>query len=219
MIPFKDNQPSYNFPIMTWLLVIANVAVFFYEIYMASFGLIGSVIYTGGLIPAEVFGAPTLETAADFFTHMFLHAGFSHLIGNMLFLIVFGRNVEDTVGSLGFPFFYIMCGLAASITQIIFTPTSPLPLIGASGAIAGVLGGYITLHPDAKISTWIFPIFVVKPPALLVLGYWFVLQLFYSYTSLGVASLSTSGGVAYFAHAGGFVAGIVLMLIAGILSE
>jgi Uncharacterized membrane protein (homolog of Drosophila rhomboid) len=146
-------------------------------------------------------------------TSLFLHGGWFHLIGNMLYLWIFGNNVEDRMGHVGFLLFYLLCGIAASLAEVFLKPGSALPTIGASGAIAGVLGAYFLLYPKAKvillIPVFLFFFFTVQVPAVVVLGLWFVMQLFSGVSQLGIST--ESGGVAYWAHAGGFIAGMVLM--------
>ena len=168
-----------------------------------------------GTIPFEITHGQELTPELSFsiplslFSSMFLHGGFLHLAGNMLYLWIFGDNVEDQLGHVKFFIFYIMCGLAASLLHIFTSPNSQVPMVGASGAIAGVLGAYMIRFPKARILTLIFFGFfirVIRVPALFVLGFWFILQLLYALPSIG----STSGGVAWFAHVGGFLAGIVL---------
>ncbi len=165
------------------------------------------------LTPELPFFAPL-----SLFSSMFLHGGFLHLAGNMLYLWIFGDNVEDQLGHVKFFIFYILCGLAASLLHIITAPNSKVPMVGASGAIAGVLGAYMIRFPRARILTLIFLGFfirIVAVPALFVLGFWFILQLLYAFPSIG----STSGGVAWFAHVGGFLAGIVLFKLFSAFSK
>jgi membrane associated rhomboid family serine protease len=218
MIPFRDENPSRRFPIMTALLIAANVLVFLYQQNLPAQGA-----YIYGAIPARLTGAaglrgPALEPAwLTLFTAMFLHGSWLHLIGNMLYLWIFGDNVEDLLGSFRFLVFYLLCGLAAAGLQIFMTvnpAARQVPMLGASGAIAGVLGAYALKFPRARIRTLVFFfifIQVVVLPASLVLGFWFVLQL------LNAAStpLQATGGVAFFAHIGGFVSGMVLVLCFG----
>ena len=177
-----------------------------------------------GTIPFEVIHGQELTPELSFsiplslFSSMFLHGGFFHLAGNMLYLWIFGDNVEDQLGHVKFFVFYVLCGLAASLLHILSAPNSQVPMVGASGAIAGVLGAYMIRFPKARILTLIFFGFfirVVRIPALFVLGFWFILQLFYALPSIG----STSGGVAWFAHIGGFLAGIVLFKLLAVFSK
>jgi membrane associated rhomboid family serine protease len=211
MIPFRDHNPSGRFPIVTVILIAANVLVFLYELLLSSTGQLEQFYYQAALIPANVTAALTPATALTFLTSMFMHGGWMHLIGNMLYLWIFGDNIEDILGSLGFVVFYLACGVAADVAHILIEPRSPVPTLGASGAIAGVLGAYLIMYPRARVDTLVFLgyfIRIISLPALVVLGFWFVLQLFNGLLSLGVP---TGGGVAFFAHVGGFVAGLALM--------
>jgi len=221
MIPLRDNQASRRLTLINVMLIAANVAVFFYE---ASLGPgIGTFIYRYAMIPARLTsaleggrevarlpyapGAPSaLETIV---TSMFLHGGILHLAGNMLYLFIFGAAVEEAMGHLRFLIFYLMCGIAAALAMAAFTPHATVPVIGASGAIAGVLGAYFVLYPRARITT-ILPIFVlmyfVEIPAIVYLLIWFVAQL---YSGLS-QNPEVAGGVAWWAHVGGFMVGMVL---------
>ena len=217
MIPLYDDVPTRRFPTVTVLLIVVNVVVFLYEMLLQFAGgdqLLNQFIFDYGLVPARLarFGLtpPVLWT---FFTSMFLHGGWLHIIGNMLFLWVFGNNVEDIMGHFWFLIFYLVCGFAASFAQVFISWGSPVPGIGASGAIAGVLAAYLIFFPRAKVETLIFLGiigFIRAVPAVIVLGFWFILQLLSGVTTLGAAQ--ASGGVAYFAHIGGFLAGLVLAL-------
>jgi membrane associated rhomboid family serine protease len=213
MIPLKDDIPSYSPPLVTVALIAANCLVYLfllstgrgYELALVKWGAIPyEITHRVELTPELPFFPPL-----SLFSSMFLHGGFLHLAGNMLYLWIFGDNVEDQLGHLKFFVFYILCGLAASLLYIMTTPNSKIPMVGASGAIAGVLGAYMIRFPRARILTLLFFGFfirVVAVPALFVLGFWFILQLLFALPSIG----STSGGVAFFAHVGGFLAGIVL---------
>jgi membrane associated rhomboid family serine protease len=214
MLPLKDDIPSSRPPVVTVALISANCLIYF---YLWSLGEAGyeKVLFKWGAIPFEVTHGIELTPEIAFpipltlFTSMFLHGGFLHLAGNMLYLWIFGDNVEDRLGHAKFLVFYILSGLAASLLYILTSPQSQIPMVGASGAIAGVLGAYMITFPKARILTLIFFGFfirVVPIPALFVLGFWFLFQLLYALPSIG----STSGGVAFFAHVGGFLAGIVL---------
>jgi membrane associated rhomboid family serine protease len=213
MIPLKDDIPSYRPPIVTVALILINCLVY---LYLWSLGEAYQLaLVKWGTIPYEVTQGRELTPELGFsiplslFSSMFLHGGFFHLAGNMLYLWIFGDNVEDQLGHVRFVVFYILCGLAASLLHVFMTPNSQVPMVGASGAIAGILGAYMIRFPRARILTLIFFGFfirIVAIPALFVLGFWFILQLLYGLPSIG----STSGGVAWFAHVGGFIAGIVL---------
>ena len=218
MIPLRDRNPSGTFPAITLLLILANVFVFIYEVQLGP--ALSSFLVRYALVPAAVtgslrYGSVSLtDTVAPFFTSMFLHGGWLHLIMNMWFLWIFGDNVEDALGKIRYLLFYTLCGLAAALTQFAIQPGSTLPVLGASGAIAGVLGAYAVLFPGARVVTLV-PVFfflqVMELPALLILGYWFVLQILSgSLEGLGPAS---GGGVAWWAHIGGFLTGIVLVLL------
>ncbi len=219
MIPLKDNIPSYRPPVITVALISINCLIYFLLLSLGEGYQLALVKW--GTIPYEVTHGVELTPELSFsiplslFSSMFLHGGFFHLAGNMLYLWIFGDNVEDQLGHAKFFIFYILCGLVASLLHIFTTPNSQVPMVGASGAIAGVLGAYMIRFPHARILTLIFFGFfirIVAVPALFVLGFWFILQLLYALPSIG----STSGGVAWFAHVGGFLAGIALFkLFAG----
>ena len=214
MFPIHDDNPTRITPYVTYVLLSACVLVFIWQISLGdaaqqavySFGVIPSVLFANKSLPVELEILPAWLTI---FTSMFLHGGWMHLIGNMLYLWVFGNNVEDAMGHRRFIVFYLACGLLAALTQAVLNPDSEIPMIGASGAISGVLGAYLLLHPRARILVVIPIIIVVYTPwiaAYWVLGFWFVLQLINS-----LISASDTGGVAYGAHLGGFVAGMLLI--------
>ena len=208
MIPIKDQITTRHFPIMNYLLIAANIFVFILE------WLAGSnqeaVIYQFALIPANLTSSFSLGNITDIFTSMFMHAGLAHIGGNMLYLWIFGDNIEDSMGPGKYLFFYLTGGVVASLTHIFTNPTSQIPTVGASGAIAAVLGAYLVLYPRSRVLTFIplgYFMRLTTVPASIVLGLWFVFQLFNGVLSLG---LSDVGGVAFWAHIGGFVAGVVL---------
>ena len=214
MFPIHDDNPTRITPYVTYVLLSACVLVFFWQISLGeaaqqavySFGVIPSVLFASKNLPAELEILPAWLTI---FSSMFLHGGWMHLIGNMLYLWVFGNNVEDAMGHRRFIVFYLACGLLAALTQAVLNPDSEIPMIGASGAISGVLGAYLLLHPYARILVVIPIIIVIYTPwiaAYWVLGFWFVLQLINS-----LSSASDVGGVAYGAHIGGFLAGMLLI--------
>jgi membrane associated rhomboid family serine protease len=214
MLPLRDNNPRRRVPIVTWFLVALNVLAFVWELSLGP--ALDRAIFTLAFIPAR-FWLPG-NWAADAFTivvSMFLHGGLLHIGSNMLYLWIFGDNVEDRLGHFRFALFYLLCGFAATLAQAVFSAASTIPTIGASGAIAGVLGAYLILYPRAQVTTLI-PIFffitVREIPAIFILGFWFVLQLFSGVGSLGVPGAQDVGGVAYWAHIGGFVAGMALIL-------
>jgi membrane associated rhomboid family serine protease len=218
MLPIRDRIPTLRFPLVTVLLLLANIVVFGLQMLILAGGgenALQQVVLDYGVIPAQVTAAP-LATATwlTFLTSMFMHGGVMHIFGNMLYLWIFGNNIEDVMGKFWFLAFYLACGVAASLAQVWSSPSSPIPGIGASGAIAGVLAAYLVYFPTARVDTLvIFGFFarMASLPAVIVLGMWFVLQLFNGFLSFGVSSAS-EGGVAWFAHIGGFVAGLILCL-------
>jgi membrane associated rhomboid family serine protease len=228
MIPLRDNIPTRRTPVVTYAFIAANILVyFFWQRGGLTLGDPSSAHYICHLqnwaaIPYEVThpgdqvliargcGTPDAPTYLTLFTAMFMHGGLLHLGGNMLFLWIFGNNVEDSMGPVKFVLFYVLGGLAAFALQTVFGPSSQVPTVGASGAIAGVLGGYILLFPRARVVTVIFIVFfftILELPALLVLGIWFVQQAVMGYFDLANPS-GEGGGVAYFAHVGGFAFGL-----------
>ena len=209
MIPIADEIRSQRTPWVTYVLIAANVVIFLYELALGQevYGLLMSF----GAVPARITNPAANPLAfVTLFTSIFLHGGWTHLIGNMVYLWIFGDNVEDALGYVGYIVFYAAGGVLAGIAQTLSAPASPIPAIGASGAIAGVLAVYLVLYPTAPVRVLIplgFFMRSARLPAALVLGMWFVLQLFNGFASLGVATMST-GGVAWFAHIGGFVGGL-----------
>ncbi len=211
MLPLRDFIPTRRFPVLTVGIIIVNIIAFAYELLAEASGTLEQTFYTMGVVPFDVTHDFGLAVAFSFVTSMFLHGGFMHIAGNMLYLWIFGNNVEDSMGRGRFLVFYLMTGSVASIAQVLARPDSALPTIGASGAIAGVLGAYIVLFPNARVQTLIFLGYFARMaqlPALLVLGFWFVLQLFNGLLAFGMMQM---GGVAWFAHVGGFVAGLLLV--------
>lgn len=217
-LPFKDENPSRTFPWMTILLIATNIGIYVYQ--MLTGKLTQSFVYQFGIIPWEIThfqDHPTLPLSPipnplTLFTAMFLHGGWLHLLGNMLYLWIFGDNVEATLGHFRFLIFYLLCGLIASFAHISFYPNSTVPVIGASGAISGILGAYFLLFPNAYVQALLFFFYfirIVRIPAFLVLGFWFLFQLL---SGLGSLTTLEKGGVAWFAHIGGFVAGMLLIL-------
>ena len=216
MLPLSDHNPRRTVPVVNYLLVAVNVLVFFWELSLGP--NIERELMLISFVPARFWAAPFYPpNLIRILVSMFLHGGWLHLGGNMLYLWIFGDNVEDRLGHFKYAIFYLLCGLAATLSHAIANPDSRLPSIGASGAIAGVLGAYIVLFPKARVTTLI-PIFVFitirELPAVLVLGLWFVLQFFVGVASIG-ASPDATGGVAVFAHIGGFVTGMVLVVLMG----
>ncbi len=229
MIPLRDENPTLHTSIATFAIIALNVGSWIFVQGLGFHpGLIRSIAEFG-LIPGELLG--TLEPGASFplgggyayivepdanwislLTSMFMHGGWLHLIGNMWFLAIFGDNVEDALGPLKFILFYLLCGVAAEAAQIISNPSSPVPMVGASGAIGGVMGAYAVLYPKAPVHMLVFFGFFatrIVVPAFLMLGYWFLLQFLSGFGSLG----SSTGGVAFWAHIGGFIAGIILLRV------
>lgn len=206
MFPIRDHNPSTRTPYVTYLLVALNVLIFLaYWLPARTDGEISLFFVTWGVIPAKVMAGLDWHTVV---TSMFLHGGWLHLAGNMLFLWIYGDNMEDTFGHAGFLAFYIVCGVAAAGLQVAADPRSFAPMVGASGAISGVMGGYLLLFPKARIDIFVFFLVfyrIFSMPAWIVLGIWLTIQLFGGYNTP-----ATEGGVAYFAHLGGFAAGVVL---------
>ncbi len=208
MIPLKDENPTEIFPYVTIGLIVINTIFFLFQIAQGP-ELQNLIILRLGTIPYEITHFTDIHPAAaipvplTLFSSIFMHAGFLHLGGNMLYLWIFGNNIEDSMGHIRFIFFYLLCGLLASFTHILLEANSRIPMIGASGAISGVLGAYILLYPRAQVITLV-PIFffirIMSLPAVLFLGIWFLMQF-----------LSSGGGVAWYAHIGGFIAGFVLI--------
>ncbi len=219
MIPLRDENPSGTFPWMIIGIISANVLAFFYELglgpelqpFLMVYGLVPVKVTYFGQIP----GLELRDVVVPFFTSMFLHGGWFHLIGNMWFLWIFGDNIEDRLGHGRFLLFYLLCGIGASVAHIAFNPESGIPSIGASGAIAGVLGAYMISFPMARVVTLV-PLFffleVLYLPAFLFLFYWFFIQLFNGTLAIAL-SAQTGGGVAWWAHIGGFITGVVLVLL------
>jgi len=208
MFPIRDHNPSGSTPVVTWALIAMNIFVF-----IGYFGLFSderalqAFFTTWGIVPARITAG---EGYVTLLTSMFLHGGFMHVGGNMLFLWIFGDNLEDVLGHGRYLLFYLACGVAAALLQVAVAPGSTVPVVGASGAIAGVLGGYLMFYPRALVDIliiFVFYIRIITLPAWTMLGFWFVFQLIG-----GVTDTAGTGGVAHWAHTGGFVAGIVLCL-------
>jgi len=217
MIPLRDDQPTFSTPFVNYFLIVVNVVVFLWELSVSHRAL-NSFMLQFGVVPRHTLAVLTghsydgLATAVvPLFASMFLHASFLHVAGNMLFLWIFGDNIEDYLGHFNYLVFYLVSGLAAGVTHILLNQTSRIPSIGASGAIAGVMGAYFILYPRSRVLIWFPPIFLFHVPAWLMLGYWFVMN-FLSGTTTAIAETSqSSGGVAFWAHVGGFVAGVVMI--------
>jgi membrane associated rhomboid family serine protease len=214
MFPLRDTIPSQTIPFITWIIIVINCLVFFFEMSMSSNNLEGFFnVY--GVVPATFLGNWSPAELETILSSMFLHGGWAHLIGNMWFLFIFGDNVEDCFGHIGYLFFYLFAGGVAAAAQILASPHSNVAMIGASGAISGVLGAYFAFYPQARVVTLIpmgIVSRIVELPAIYFLGFWFVLQFFSGVSSLA-ATAEEGGGVAFWAHVGGFVAGLVVAKI------
>ncbi len=218
MIPLKDTIPSKRVPVVNWLIILANIVVFIFELTL-NHQQLEVFFYKYGLVPATVIAElagknsePGIHTFTPFFTNMFIHGGFWHILGNMWMLYIFGDNVEDQMGSIRYLFFYLIVGILASATHFILFADSGMPAIGASGAIAGVMAAYMFLFPSSRIITLI-PIFFILPlfipiPAYIFIGIWFFIQLFIG--TLHLVSHGAATGIAFWAHIGGFLSGMFL---------
>ncbi len=210
MIPIADESPRRYVPVTNYLLIALNIIVFFYQ--PSSLPEQKIFFNTFGLIPSQIVNSNDYLSYYTVFTSIFVHGGFIHLAGNLLYLWIFGDNIEYILGHLRYLVFYFVVGAGAAIMQILFLPDSTIPMIGASGAISGILGAYLVKFPKNKVSILIFLVIiirVIKVPAVLALGLWFLFQLYNGYFT-DVAALG-SGGIAWYAHIGGFVSGFVLV--------
>jgi membrane associated rhomboid family serine protease len=208
MIPIRDQIPTRRVPVVNYMLIAANILVFIL-MWLAGSNQ-EALINKYAMIPANFAAGLDLGDILTIFTSMFMHGGIAHIAGNMLYLWIFGDNVEDSMGPVKYLAFYLVGGVVASVTQLLTNPTSSIPTVGASGAIAAVLGAYLVLYPHSRVMTIIplgFFMRMTLVPASIVLGLWFVLQLFSGFLSLGGPDV---GGVAFWAHIGGFVTGVVL---------
>jgi len=214
MIPLKDENPTRTFPFVTISIIVINALVFLYELSLGP-GLEG-LVKRFGVIPYELSRSLGIAVLLTLFTSLFLHGDFFHILGNMLYLWIFGNNIEDKLGHLRFIFFYISCGIAASLGHVLSSLNSQIPTIGASGAISGILGAYLVLYPNAKILTLV-PLFytfrIIRINAKWFLLIWIIMQIFSTTASVTYANSSTSGGVAWFAHITGFFAGILFLFL------
>jgi len=214
MLPIRDDTPSRTFPLVTFLLVLANGLVWLWEVSLGGGTALNHFYYQFGFVPGVLTGvyeAPSWAIAPYFLTtltSMFIHGSWSHILGNMLFLWIFGNNIEDHLGHNKYLLFYLAGGVVAALVQLLSGPTSEIPTIGASGAIAAVMGAYFFLYPKAKVQTLVFFIFItiVRLPAWIFLGIWFVMQLF-------EGTFGAAQGVAVWAHVGGFLFGVVIAWI------
>ncbi|WHZ24258.1 MAG: rhomboid family serine protease [Nitrospira sp.] len=213
MLPLNDDNPTESAPVVTITFIAACCLVFLYqsalppgpgEAFVYQYGAIPAVVFGRAVLPPEVMAIPAVSTVL---TSMFLHGSWMHLIGNMLYLWIFGNNIEDVMGHAKFVVFYVLCGVLAALSHAWTDPTSTVPMVGASGAISGVLGAYLLLFPHARVLLLAPMVGMVTVPAGIVLGFWFVMQLLSGGASLG----SQGGGVAFFAHIGGFIAGMGLI--------
>ena len=219
MLPLRDDQPRYSTPYVTYFLIGLNLLIYFFQRTLDP-QIRLSLEFQLGVVPSHITaflaGSPKYSLIAvvlPFLTSMFLHGGWMHVIGNMWFLHIFGDNIEDYLGHFKYLVFYLLCGVIAMMAQVISNPQSHLPALGASGAIAGVLGAYFLLYPGARVLTWFF-VFVLYLPAWIVLGEWFVLNFFAGTAALSSAGMGRDvGGVAFWAHVGGFVAGFLLIKV------
>jgi len=213
MIPIRDEIPTRRVPVVNYALIAVNIAVFLI-MWMAGSSQ-ESLLYQYAMVPADFAKGVDLRDVTSIFTSMFMHAGFAHIGGNMLYLWIFGDNVEDRLGHLRYLVFYLVGGVVASLAHILTNPSSQIPTVGASGAIAAVLGAYLVLFPRSRVATFVpigFFMRLTMIPAIIVLGFWFVMQLFSGVMSIGGADV---GGVAVWAHVGGFVAGVVMAWLLG----
>lgn len=220
MFPLRDSTPSGTFPMITYLIIVINVVAFLVELTMGDRQL-EQFFKSFGLVPElflQQFGPYEIFTL---FSCMFLHGGWMHLISNMWALFIFGDNIEDRLGHFGYLTFYLACGVCAGLTQVAMSQGSTTPTIGASGAIAGVLGGYIICYPTARVLTAIPILFIIRlieVPAAIYLGFWFISQFFTGFASIG-RETGEEGGIAWWAHVGGFIAGSVLVKVMYLLRK
>jgi membrane associated rhomboid family serine protease len=217
LLPLADHNPRRTTPVVNILLVVVNVMIFFWEVSLGPD--LEPALVNVAFVPARFWlsSGALIPNIITMFVSMFLHGGWLHLGGNMLYLWIFGDNVEDRLGHGKYLFFYLGCGILATLAHAVMNPGSRVPSIGASGAIAGVLGAYIVLFPKQRVTTLI-PIFIFitvrEIPAIFLLGFWIVMQVLFGAVSMG-GDLQSAGGVAYFAHIGGFLAGMVLIILLG----
>jgi membrane associated rhomboid family serine protease len=209
VIPFKDDNPTRTFPYVTIIIIALNVAVFLIEALSPESSQ--QIVYSYGAIPYAIThfrSAQPIAPVLTIFTSMFMHGGILHIAGNMLYFWIFGNNIEDVLGHVRFIIFYLFCGVIAAYSYALTAPSSTIPMIGASGAISGILGAYLLLFPKARVHTLIFfGIFIqiVQVPALIVIGFWAIIQLV---SGLFTEGMRSQGGIAWFAHVGGFITGL-----------
>lgn len=213
MFPLRDSVSSRRTPYVNYALIVINLLVFFKEHQLYTRGLLEPFIFSYGLVPVYFFSSP-VQHLPDIFSSMFLHGSWGHVLGNMWFLYIFGDNVEDNMGHTRYFFYYLLMGVGAAAAQLWANPASEIPMVGASGAIAGILGSYFVLYPHARVLTAV-PIFyfirLVDIPAFFFLGIWFLIQALNGVGSLTTVTRGDVGGVAWWAHAGGFVAGFLFI--------
>ncbi len=218
MIPLHDDNPTRSFPLITWLIVAVNVLVYILQILsprgphpgLVEYAMVPLEVVTGRQVPPY---APVHPPWLTIFTSMFMHGGLLHIGSNMLYLAIFGNNVEDRLGHFRFLIFYLACGFLAAVAHILSAPFSPVPTLGASGAVAGVLGAYFLLYPHAHVTCLVFLFFFVTTiqlPAVIVLGFWIIGQILSASSGAG---MQVGGGIAYWAHIGGFFAGMLLISV------
>lgn len=214
MIPLRDENPTEIVPFVTVLFILLNAAAWFLLQGAGAPQALEASVWAYGTVPCELTGACTPRGLGweAVLTSMFMHGSWSHIIGNMVFLWVFGNNIEDSMGHVRFVVFYLVCGIAAALAHVYLSPASEIPAVGASGAISGVMGAYILLYPRVRVHTFIPPFWFLNLSAGFVLGYWFFIQLVMGVGTLGPAS-GEAGGVAVWAHVGGFVAGLLLIRV------
>ena len=219
MFPLRDDQPVFSTPFVTYFLIALNLVIYFFEwqLGLQSHGALNALLVQFGVIPrleiGLLTGTPVFSPAAalvPIFTSMFLHASLVHVLSNMWMLWIFGDNIEDYLGHFAYLIFYLLCGVAASLTHILFNANSHVPSIGASGAIAGVMGAYLVLYPRARVLTWIF-ILIVPIPAALWLIFWAAEQFLSGAATAIAVTTQTQGGIAFWAHVGGFAVGLFLV--------
>jgi membrane associated rhomboid family serine protease len=204
MIPLKDENPTHSFPLFTIILIASNIFIFLYQVNLTA---PSAIFESYGLVPVHLLESP-VSTYPTIYSSMFLHSGLGHLAGNMLYMWIFGNNIEDVLGKFRFIIFYLFCGTLAALCHISTDLHSEIPMVGASGAISGILGAYLILFPYAKVKTLIFLGFfitIIRIPAIVLLVIWMVIQV-----SSGI--IASDGGVAWFAHIGGFIAGMLFIL-------
>jgi membrane associated rhomboid family serine protease len=214
LIPIRDENPTEITPYVTILLLILNIGSWMLLQGAGHPETLESSVYVFGALPCEVTGECAVEGLgrSAVLTSMFMHGSWGHLLGNMVFLWVFGNNIEDSMGHVRFIAFYLICGITAALAHIFLAPASPVPAVGASGAISGIMGAYIVLYPKVRVHTWIPPFFFVDLNAIFLLGYWFFIQLASGVLTWG-PDAGEQGGVAVWAHVGGFVTGVVLIKV------